>query len=136
MFDKHELTLQAHHLSVGDSATVAFQLEQVAFRPLRQEIHRYRNSFAGQGVYREFIQPIGDTPEGWTYQSAVANESEFACYDYESRTPYPVCEWAARYEEYVVIVRAWLVTDHLSLADLEKVIQAIDAQMRNQISPP
>lgn len=134
--DKHEMTTESHHLSVGDSATIAFELEDIAFRRLRQEIHRYRNSAAAQGVYREFIRPIGDVPSEWTYQSAVADESAFACYDYEGRTPYPICEWSARCEEYIVIASAWLVTDHMSLSDLEKVIRAVEEQMGQQLGKP
>jgi hypothetical protein len=133
IFDRHELTKDAHHLSVGNSAEVAFKIEGIAPAITRQEIHRYRNSTAAKGVYAEFIRPVGKIPPGWTYHSSVADESVFACYDYEGREPYPVCEWAARYEEYVVIVRSWLVTDQMTLQDLEKVIQAIDTQMAQQL---
>jgi hypothetical protein len=133
MFDRHEVAKGAHHLSVGDSAEVAFKIEGITRGRAGQEVHRYRNSTAAKGVYAEFIRPVGKIPLGWTYHSIVADESTFACYDYEGRESYPVCEWAARYEEYVVIVRSWLVTDHMTQQDLEKVIQAIDSRMAQQL---
>ena len=137
MVDKHELTRGVDDLSVGDSAVAAFVVEEeLQQRPTKQYIHRYRNSAAAQGVYDDLIHVVGVAPSTWTYHSTVADESAFACYDYEGREPYPICEWAARYEEYVVTVTTWLVPDHMSLQSLEKVIQAVDSQMAQQLGKP
>jgi hypothetical protein len=135
--DRHELRREADDLSVGDSAVVALVVkEQPQQRPTKEYVHRYRNSAAAKSVYDDLVHVVGDVPSAWTYHSIIADESRFACYDYEGREPYPVCEWAARYEEYVVIVSSWLIPDQMSLPDLEKVVRAIDSRMSRQLGKP
>jgi hypothetical protein len=137
MTERREIAKNAHHLSVGDSAVAAFEVKDLQL-PIRtlQYIHRYRNSAAAKGMYSEFIRPDGNAPSNWNYQSSIADESVFACYDYEGREPYPKCEWSARYEEYIVTVYSWLIPGHMSLPDLEKVIKEIDSRMAAQLGKP
>lgn len=137
MTERRELAKDAHHLSVGDSAIVVFAVKELQIpRRTQQYVHRYRNSAAAKGVYAEFIRPDGSTPPSWNYRSTIADESVFACYDYEGREPYPNCEWSARYEEYIVTVYSWLVPGYMSLPDLEKVIKEIDSRMAQQLGKP
>ena len=67
-------------------------------------VYRYRSVEAAKGIYEDLVLPgqVGETPARWIYQSPIADQSYFACYDYEGREPYPICKWSARYEEYVV----------------------------------
>lgn len=131
---RRELGKGTHHLSVGDSAVVVFTAEgESPHKPTQQYVHRYRNSSAAKGVYEQFVHPAGTTPSDWTYQSPVADQTIFACYDYEGREPYPICEWSGRYEEYVVTVYSWLITGRMSLQDLEQMIRAVDARIARHL---
>jgi hypothetical protein len=134
MVDKRRLSKEADDLSVGDSAVVVFAIKELQIpRPTKEYVHRYRNAAVAQSVYEDLIHLVGVVPPSWAYQSAIASQSSVACYDYEGREPYPVCEWAAQYEEYVVTVSTWLIPEHMSLPDVEKVIRAIDKQMARQL---
>lgn len=130
------------YISSQDSSVIAFVVSGVSL-PFGREgalhsIYRYRSARAAKGVYEELVLPgqVGETPADWTYQSQVADQSYFACYDYEGREPYPICEWSARYEEYVVIFHSWLVPGYMSLEDMERVIRAIDARMAEYLGKP
>lgn len=107
-------------------------------RVASHRVYRYRSVKAAKGVYEYLVLPdqVGKTPAEWAYQSPVADQSYFACYDYEGREPYPICEWSARYEEYVVIFHSWLVPGYMSLEDLERVVRAIDARMAEYLGRP
>jgi hypothetical protein len=131
---RREITKASHELSVGDSAVIVFIADDdLSQKPTQEFIHRYRNSEAARGVYDDFIHPAGDAPFEWMYESPVAEESQIACYDYEGREPYPICEWAARYEEYIVEVHSWLITGRMSLQDLDNVIRAVDVRMAHYL---
>lgn len=117
-----------------DSSEISFYVNDEHLQPGRRgaahEVYRYRSSEAARGVYKDLVLPrAGKTPEGWSYQSPIADQSDFTCYDYEGREPYPFCEWSARYEEYVVIFSSWLIPGYMSLEDIERVVRVIDARM-------
>jgi hypothetical protein len=133
--ERHEIAKNAHHLSVGDSAVVVFEVKDSQL-PNRTEqyIHRYRNSAAAKGVYAEFIRPSGSTPSSWNYRSPLADESVFVCRG--GGELYPKCEWSARYEEYIVTVYSWLIPGYMSLPDLERVVKEIDSRMATQLGKP
>lgn len=102
-----------------------------------QGVYRYRSPEAAKEVYRDMVLPrAGKMPAGWTYRSPVADQSDFTCYDYEGREPYPFCEWSARYEEYVVIFSSWLIPGYMSLEDMERVVRAIDMRMAQYLGKP
>lgn len=133
------LERSADYISTRDSATMAFEADTtLSLRVARHSVYRYRSAKAAKGVYEELVLPgqVGKTPADWRYQSPVADQSYFACYDYEGRVPYPICEWSARYEEYVVIFHSWLVPGYMSLEDMERVIKAIDARMAKYLGKP
>ena len=103
-----------------------------------QGAYRYHSAKAAKGVYENLVLPgqVGKTPARWRYQSPIADQSYFACYDYEGREPYPTCEWSARYEEYVVVFSSWLIPGYMSLEDMERVVRAIDARMATYLGKP
>ncbi len=102
------------------------------------DVYRYRSIKAAKSVYNDLVLPgqVGRPPVGWAYQSPIADQSYFACYDYEGREPYPFCEWSARYEEYVVVFSSWLIPGYMSLEDMERVVRAIDARMATYLGKP
>lgn len=133
------LEQSADYLSTQDSATMAFEADTtMSPRVARHRVYRYRSAQAARGVYQDIVTPgqVGKTPAEWTYRSSIADQSFFTCYDYEGRVPYPVCEWSARYEEYVVIFHSWLIPGYMSLEDMERVVRAIDARMAHYLGKP
>ena len=125
-----------------DGSEIGFYVSDARILPGRdtayQGAYRYRSAKAAKGVYEDMVLPgqVGETPAGWSYQSPIADQSYFACYDYEGREPYPICKWSARYEEYVVVFSSWLIPGYMSLEDMEGVVQAIDARMAEYLGKP
>ncbi len=118
-------------VSSKDASVVIFQADtNIIRRGAMQRAYRYRSSSSAKLIYEEDVRPgqFGTTPPEWTYQSPVADQSYFACYDYEGREPLH-CEWSGRYEEYVVVFGSWIIPGHMSLQDMESVVRAIDARM-------
>lgn len=125
-------------VSSKDASIVVFQADTSAIRRgAMQRAYRYRSSSGAKRMYEEYIRPgqFGTTPPEWTYQSPVADQSYFACYDYEGREPLN-CEWSGRYEEYVVAFGSWIIPDRMSLQDMERVVRAIDARMAQYLGKP
>lgn len=125
-----------------DGSEIGFYVSDARILPGRdtayQGAYRYRSAKAAKGVYEDMVLPgqVGETPAGWSYQSPIADQSYFACYDYEGREPYPICKWSARYEEYVVVFSSWLIPGYMSLEDMERVVRAIDARMAEYLGKP
>jgi hypothetical protein len=118
------------YLRTDDSARVGFEADGYSInRPTQQLVYRYTDSATAKRVYERLVTMIGKPPSEWMYQSPIADQFQFACYDYEGREPYPICTWAARYEEYIVEVHSWLITGRMSLHNLENVIRAVDTRM-------
>lgn len=129
------------YFSTRDSSWIAFAVSLIGPPGPDGAVHRvyrYRSANSAREVYEGLIRPgiPGKTPVSWTYRSPVADSSHFACYDYEGREPYPVCEYAARYEEYVVVFHSWLIPDYMSLQDMERVIKVIDIRMALYLGKP
>ncbi len=55
--------------------------------------------------------------------------------DWEERDM-SVCEWAGRYEEYIVVFWCRMVPGEMSLADMERVVRAIDERMAQYLDKP
>lgn len=122
---------------VSDSARIIFGADGYSpHKPTQQYIYRYIRLSIAKRAYEEDAGLAGEAPLAWTYQSAVADQSLFTCYDYEGREPYPVCNWVGRYEEFVVIVDSWLITERISLQDIEQIIRVIDARMAEYMAKP
>lgn len=126
-----KLEERADYFSTEDSASISFGTDtELPYKSAGQRIYRYDNPSVAKSVLEELILPgeVGETPSDWTYQSPVADQFFFACYDYEGRTQ-PRCRWSGLYDEYIVIFGSWMIPGRMSLNDMEKVIRAIDARM-------
>jgi len=119
------------HLSTDDSSMIGFSVEVDGVQHTAAErIYRYGSSAKAQKVYEEMVLPaqIGTTPQEWKYQSSIADQSRFTCYNHEQQG-LRVCKWSGRYEEYVLTFHSHLVPGYMTIDDMEKVIKAIDTQM-------
>ena len=125
------------HLSTSDSAFIGFRADTDAVRQsASHRVYRYDSSTQAKLVFEELVvRGYGEVPLEWEYESPVADQYDFSCYDYEGREP-PNCQWSGRYEEYLVVVNSWLIVDRMSLQDMERVIRAIDARMEQYIKSP
>lgn len=106
-------------------------------RTASHRVYRYDSSVQAKRVYERLVLPTeaGECPPTWVYQSPVAEQSHFVCYDYEGRE-LPVCTWSGRYEEYIVVFHSWLIPDWMSLNDVERVVRAIDERMAQYLEKP
>jgi hypothetical protein len=59
-----------------------------------------------------------DSVSEWTYQSPVAEQSHFGCSNMAGSVGV-ACEWAGRYEEYIVVFGAVMLPGELSQANIE-----------------
>lgn len=119
------------HLYGVEAAKIGFSTRTDSQeRTAAQRVYRYSSSTKARRVYDKMVLPaqVGETPPEWTYHSSVADQSHFACYDYEGRRPV-VCQWSGRYEEYVVIFQSYLLPEQMSLDHMEQVVSIIDARM-------
>jgi len=122
-------------ISGKDSATIRFTaIPEFQVGGAAHSVYRYGSSRKASNIYQELVLPgeVGSKPTSWSFVSSIADQSHFACYDYEGRQP-PICSWSARYEEYIVIFHAWLIPERMSLGDIEKVIRVIDDKMRRYL---
>ncbi len=119
------------YISREDASGIVFIAQTSSPRQTASHrVYRYDSSAQAKRVYERLVLPTeeGESPPTWTYQSSLAEQSHFACYDYEGREP-PVCTWSGRYEEYIVVFQTWLIPDRMSLTDVERIINVIDARM-------
>jgi hypothetical protein len=122
------------YLCVNDCATIDFEADtDLPRRRAYEDIFRYKSAVTARKVYKELLLPVGNMPPEWSYRSSAADEFTFVCYDYEGREP-PICEWTARYDEYIVIFRSWLIPGRMSLTNMEQVIRAIDTRMARYLN--
>ncbi len=118
----------------------AMEASMIAFKTADHErgvathyVYRYNSIGEAKRVHKKFFsKPVGETPEEWGFLSEVASQCSFACHDYGGREPIH-CEWAGRYEEYIVTFGVWLIPDRVSLEDAEKVVKTIDARITQHI---
>lgn len=124
-------------VSSKDASITIFQADtDVIRRGASHRAYRYRSRSGAGRMYEEYIRrKYGTTPPEWTYQSPVADQSYFSCYDNEGREPLN-CEWSGRYEEYVVVFGSWIIPGRMSLQDMERVVRAIDARMAQYLGKP
>jgi hypothetical protein len=126
-------------LCTTESAAIQFGVDDREL-PVQAEhdVYRYRSVGIAQRTFEKVYLPQAERLESvseWTYQSPIADQSSFGCYDWAGRAV-PVCEWAGRYEEYIVVFLARMTPDEVSLSDVEKVIRAIDARMAQYLDKP
>lgn len=116
---------------------IKFETEsaEATYRVASHNVYQYPSERKAISVYRSFVLPYIEgrsTPAEWTYKSSLSNIYQFTCHDYEGKTQY-YCEWSGVYEEYIVIFRAWLIPDKMTLSDIETVVQAIEVRMEQNL---
>lgn len=80
------------------------------------------------------LDPVNE----WTYQSQVAEQSHFGCGNMAGNVGV-TCEWASRYEEYIIVLGVALPSGEVSLANIEQIeeiVRAIDARMAEYLGKP
>jgi hypothetical protein len=116
--------------ATNDAAMIKFMADtHPQGRGISHSVYRYEYISVAKYRFGEKATLAGTTPEAWTFRSNTADEERFVCYDYEGREPYPVCRWVARYEEYVVVFRGWLLPERLTLQDMDRMVAIIDERM-------
>ena len=96
-----------------------------------QTVYVYNTVEEAQRNYKRQLIPLqlGIMPDGWSYHSDVAIQSNFACYTHKNAS-FPSCTWIAQYGKYLMFFVAPLMPDRMSLSDLEQVIYRIDLKMK------
>lgn len=95
-----------------------------------QDVYRYLSTGIARRTFEKVYLPSKvylEAAEEWTYQSTVAEQSHFGCYDDGRSTP--ICQWAGQYEEYIVVFWTRMTPGEVTLADIEKAVRAIDERM-------
>ena len=108
----------------------------------------YNNYYAEEGIFRystigiatrkfnywfnEHPRVIHSVSE-WQFQSAIADETHFACDPINGGNFDEYCEWAGRYEEFIIVFNTQMIKNEMTLHDLEKVVKAIDTLMAQHL---
>ena len=102
----------------------------------RHAVFRYRNevdaatNFSRHGFLNRHVITPWAAPEGWSYESPVADRLRFACAEIDILgVPYWECNVVAQYDEYVSYFSAHVSPENMSLEDLERILVAIDEPM-------
>ena len=114
-----------------------------------QGLFRYKNEAEARAAFerdfslREFPD-LGTSmltgwivPDGWTYQSKVADDLRFACARLDMGPVGPPewrCTCVARYGEYISTLNSVLSPECMSLGDLARVVEAIDERMAQHLT--
>ncbi len=119
-------------LITEQSISIQFGIDEQE-SPIRvaQDVYRYPNADISQRKFERvylpgvaFFEPVND----WTYHSSFADQEFFGCYDWEGRST-QVCEWAGRYQEYLIVFWMRMTPGEASLADIERAVEDIDSLM-------
>ncbi len=104
-----------------------------------QEVYAYPNEQVLASVYnrefqaREFprhnMRTPWTVPDGWSYQSPVADHFKFACGETDFPHQATVCAAVAQYDEYVSVLVTHPSPDNMTLEDVERILVAIDERM-------
>ena len=100
-----------------------------------QSVYRYKTTGIAKRVFDNQYVPSSaslDKVEEWTYQSTLAEQSQFGC-GFTAGNERVVCEWAARYEEFIVVFRADKEPPQLTLEDMELIVEVIDERMAQSL---
>ena len=103
------------------------------------DVFRYRNEvdaaivFHGDFAGREFpewdmITPWAE-PEEWSYESPVADRFKFGCGEMDILGRFWRCKAVAQYDEYISVFGTDLSLDYMTLADLQRILVALDERM-------
>jgi hypothetical protein len=124
-------------LSLGEDGAVIWLVPRGRLAFAHQQVMRFRNATAavyGFQQLRYFSGIFPDDPRvppGWSYRSPSAGDWTFACANDGARVAW--CLAIARYDEFVSVFVAHGEPDGLALAEMERVLRAIDARMDAQL---
>lgn len=123
-----------------ESVYVEFHHEEVATDVVGagQRVFRYANERNSGAAFPALLRHYFHSwymatpwaaPEGWTYQSGVADRFEFACGEIALRRRYWRCQAIAQYDEYISVFYAELHPDYMMPGDVERLVASVDARM-------
>jgi hypothetical protein len=93
-----------------------------------QYVFRYLTSGIAERTFEyEFSRRTGvyAPVEEWNYQIPVAQQSFFGCSDMAGHANRS-CEWAGRYEEYIIVFNTILVPHEMEWTELRAIVEDID----------
>lgn len=70
-----------------------------------------------------------EVPDGWSYQSLLADQFHFACYETEINVRRTICQSMGQYEEYLVIFHSAMSPQFMTYEDFEHILGIIDERM-------
>jgi len=101
-----------------------------------EEVHIFRNPLVARIITRPSPPSLaarkGYIPEGWTYRPPHADRFEFGCSGGEGVSQPKWCSLILRYEEYIIVLGA-PIGDHLTLSDLQRILEVIDKEMNDYL---
>ncbi len=118
-------------LATKESITIRFGVPTNPFNKYYAEEDIYRYSTIGIAK-REFNYWFNEHPRvihsvsEWKYQSAIADETHFACDPMKGGNFDRYCEWAGRYDEFIIVFNSQMIKNEMTLNDLENAVKAID----------
>jgi hypothetical protein len=102
-------------------------------------VYRYRNEldaailysleFSGKRFANHYMITPWAVPEGWSYESAVADRSRFACGELDAVPPKWVCEAVAQYDGHISVFTSELSEEYMTLEQIESILLGIDERM-------
>jgi len=102
---------------------------------IRESLYIFYSVEAAKRDYLITTSFPGETNiEGWTFSSNLADEQKFSCYTY-SNMDFPVCTWAARYNEIEVQVFGWIIPKRMTLNEFQDLIRKMDEKIVLRLRP-
>jgi len=94
-----------------------------------QHVYRYANVEIAKSVFEDSVMTkYGEVLPITTCENLTADQNQLYCYDYEGRAQ-TNCQWAGRYDEFIVVFGTWMIPERMSLDDMQEIICAIDAHV-------
>ncbi len=123
-------------LCTDESAAIRFSVtnESQSMRGGTHSVYRYLSQDIAQRTFKVKCLAhtrILDQVNEWTYQSPVAEQSHFGCHNMAGNAGL-ACEWAAQYEEYIVVFGVAMSPGEVSPTNIEQIeyiVKAIDERM-------
>jgi hypothetical protein len=121
-----------------DGAYLSLQIQEPLLLVAQHEIFRYRskqearNEFTRQ-MPEEFFQATvvvpWQVPSELPYTSPIADQFRFACAVINLKGRTLLCNAFGQYDEYLSTFSVAMDPKHMTFADLERILQAIDGRM-------
>jgi len=102
----------------------------------QEEIHVFRSAFMARVIPHPSPSSLsaaeGYIPQGWSYHPLHADRFEFGCGGGDGFSQPEGCSLILRYEEYTIVFGA-PIGDHMTLNDLQRILEVIDREMTNYL---